>query len=92
MNDPLKINIEGKLFSFSTSKLSKQAQEELFALFYEDEERKQISIVELLQAYIIAIEKYAKIHTSLELLYYEIENASISPQNITSQTMQDSQP
>ena len=58
MNDPLKINIEGKLFSFSTSKLSKQAQEELFALFYEDEERKQISIVELLQAYIIAIEKY----------------------------------
>ena len=61
MNDPLKINIEGKLFSFSTSKLSKQAQEELFALFYEDEERKQISIVELLQAYIIAIEKYAKI-------------------------------
>lgn len=92
MNDPLKINIEGKLFSFSTSKLSKQAQEELFALFYEDEERKQISIVELLQAYIIAIEKYAKIHTSLELLYHEIENASIAPQNITSQTIQDSQP
>ncbi|HIV49220.1 hypothetical protein [uncultured Helicobacter sp.] len=82
MSEKLEVNIEGKLFAFSTKELSCAVREELLALFYPNGQRKRVSVVELLQAYIIAAEKYAKIHSSLESLYHEIENASIPPQNI----------
>ncbi|WP_394954382.1 hypothetical protein [uncultured Helicobacter sp.] len=87
MSETLKVSIGGKLFAFSTGSLSTEVKEELNALFYPDGKCKQLEIVELLQAYIIAAEKYAKIHSSLESLYHEIENASIPPQNITSEQL-----
>lgn len=91
MSDKLQVNIDGKIFAFSTEKLSNEVKEELLALFYPNEQCKRVSIIDLLQAYIIAAEKYAKIHSSLESLYREIENASIPPRDITSQYSQDSQ-
>ncbi len=87
MSEQLKINIDGKLFSFCVDNLSQAVREELEALFYADGQCKRVPIKDLLQAYIVAAEKYAKIHSSLESLYLEIENASIPPQNITAQEL-----